>query len=223
MSDTSTPEVVTPPRALRRDAEANRVRILAAASALFAERGMDATLDEVAARAGVGVGTVYRRFPNKEALVDELFRDRMQEVVALAEAGLADADPWAGFVQYLTGMSELQACDRGLADLVMSRASHVERVAEIRELLQPLVAEMIARAQRAGLMREDVTATDLPLVAMMIRTVIVGGGDMAPELWRRAVAIVLDGLRPPGGATTPLVAPALDDSQLDEFMQRVKR
>src|SRR5580692_7177997 len=83
-------------RPLRRDAERNRQRILAAAAAVFTERGLDATLDEVARAAGVGVGTVYRRFPDKETLVSELFRDRIDALVTVAEEACAAADPWHG-------------------------------------------------------------------------------------------------------------------------------
>src|SRR5215212_11501130 len=88
-------------RPLRRDAQRNRERILAAARALFAERGVDATLDDVAARAGVGVGTVYRRYPNKDALLDELFEERIGELAALAEASRTAADPWTALVHFL--------------------------------------------------------------------------------------------------------------------------
>ena len=89
-------------RPLRRDAERNRQRILAAAAEVFTERGLDATLDEVARAANVGVGTVYRRFPDKETLVAELFQDRIDGMVAVAEQALAAPDPWQALVSYLS-------------------------------------------------------------------------------------------------------------------------
>src|ERR1700728_5125884 len=86
---------------LRRDAERNRQRILAAAADVFTERGLDATLDEVAKAAGVGIGTVYRRFPDKETLVSELFRERIDALVTVAETACTAPDPWRGLVSYL--------------------------------------------------------------------------------------------------------------------------
>src|SRR5215470_17846329 len=88
-------------RPLRRDAERNRQRILAAAAEVFTERGLDATLDEVARAAGVGIGTVYRRFPDKESLIAELFRDRIDALVTVAEEACAALDPWQGLTGYL--------------------------------------------------------------------------------------------------------------------------
>src|SRR6201996_3844948 len=88
-------------RRLRRDAERNRQRILAAAAEVFTEHGLDATLDEVARAAGVGVGTVYRRFPDKESLVAELFRERVDALVTVAEEACTARDPWQGLVTYL--------------------------------------------------------------------------------------------------------------------------
>ena len=100
MTATPGPEC-TPPRPLRRDAELNRQRILRAAAEIFTEQGLQATLDDVARRAGVGVGTVYRRFPDKETLADALFTERLDALVALAEDALADPDEWGSLVSFL--------------------------------------------------------------------------------------------------------------------------
>src|SRR3954466_16413344 len=108
-------------RPLRRDAQRNRVRILAAAKEVFAERGIDATLDDVAARAGVGVGTVYRRYANKDALLEELFEERIAELAALAEASLADGAAWQGLVRFLERVEELFAADRALEHVMLHR------------------------------------------------------------------------------------------------------
>jgi AcrR family transcriptional regulator len=93
--------MTSPTRPLRRDAERNRQRILAAAGELFAERGLSVTLDDIARHAGVGVGTVYRRFPDKNELIDALFEDRLKALCAAAEAALASDDPWDGLVLFL--------------------------------------------------------------------------------------------------------------------------
>src|SRR5215207_8155029 len=110
----------TPERPLRRDAERNRLRILAAAREAFAEEGLCVTLDEIARRAGVGVGTVYRRFPDKESLVDALFEHRMEEFVALAEECLRAEDPWEGLTCFLEQATEQHACDRGFKEVALS-------------------------------------------------------------------------------------------------------
>ena len=124
-------------RPLRRDAQRNRQRILAAARREFAERGLDVSMDDIARAAGVGVGTVYRRFPDKEQLIDALFEDRMAEMVELVERCLAIEDPWDGFVTFLAEMCGRQSADRGLKELLLStsrgeigRASCRERVSE---------------------------------------------------------------------------------------------
>src|SRR5437764_4872179 len=98
-------------RPLRRDAERNRRLILDTARAAFAEGGLRVTLDEIARRAGLGVGTVYRRFADKEALVDALFEDGIAELAAGAERALADDDPWRGFLDWFEAFVSLQAAD----------------------------------------------------------------------------------------------------------------
>src|ERR1700734_2300067 len=106
-------------RPLRRDAERNRQRILAAAAEVFTERGLDATLDEVARAAGVGIGTVYRRFADKEALIAALFRERVDNLVTVAEDACAAQDPWQPVVSYLEYAAAAMAGDTGLRQLMM--------------------------------------------------------------------------------------------------------
>src|SRR5499426_2539721 len=124
-----------PPRPLRRDAERNRQRILRAASEVFTTRGVEATLDDVAHHAGVGVGTVYRRFPDKEALIEALFEERLDTMVGLAEEGSANPDPWAGLVFFLEQAGGLLAGDRGLRQIVMFASHGRDRVGEPRARL----------------------------------------------------------------------------------------
>ena len=150
----------TPPsdRPLRRDAERNRQRILAAARDAFAEEGLSVTLDEIARRAGVGVGTVYRRFPDKEQLIDALFEDQMAEFVALAEECLHDEDPWDGLVRFLEQACHVHACDRGFKEVALSGTHGLERIARARQMMFPLVSQLVARAQADGSLRPDVAA-----------------------------------------------------------------
>src|SRR5215211_3742812 len=105
------------PAPLRADAERNRQRILEAAREVFADRGLDVTLDDIARHAGVGVGTAYRRFPNKEALVEALMVERIGELEALAQECLAQPDPWEGVAGYLERALAMQAADRGLKEV----------------------------------------------------------------------------------------------------------
>src|SRR5918998_4729568 len=114
----STP--TTPDRPLRRDAERNRQRILEAARDAFAEEGLRVTLDEIAHRAGVGVGTVYRRFPDKEQLIEALFEDRINDFATVAEECLRFDDPWTGLVRFLGRVTEAHAYDRGFKEIALS-------------------------------------------------------------------------------------------------------
>src|SRR5215216_5907506 len=116
-------------RPLRADAERNRERILAAAAMVFAEHGLDVSLDDIAAAAGVGVGTVYRRFPDKDALIDALFEDKIDGAVQLASDALEIEDPWEGLVTFMRGMCRMQAEDRGFKDALLSRDRGREHVA----------------------------------------------------------------------------------------------
>src|SRR5437870_11403927 len=111
--------MATTDRPLRKDAKLNRRKILDAARELFAERGLGVTLNDLAHHAGVGVGTVYRRFPDKAQLIDGLFEQRLEEFAELMNAALDDADPWPGFAGFLERALELQAADRCLRELVL--------------------------------------------------------------------------------------------------------
>jgi AcrR family transcriptional regulator len=125
--------VDTPPATdragLRRDAEINRQRVLAAAKELFRERGTEVTLNDIAAHAGVGVATVYRRFANKEELIDALFDDIIEQAAALAVEAAADADAWHGLISSLEKVCEIQAFDRGLRQVMFAseRKAHTDK------------------------------------------------------------------------------------------------
>ena len=209
-----------PARPLRRDAEENRRRLLEAAREVFAEAGFEATMDDVAARAGVGVGTAYRRFANKEELIGALFQDRIDELEAIIDRALAEEDPWQGVVSYLEGSIELQACDRGLKELVFSSQRHREFVEQARSRLKPRVDELVARAHAAGRLRPGIEATDLVVVQVMLGAV----SDPAvgePAAWRRFLPVLLDGLA--ADRPDPLPGAALSLEQLDVVMEAKHR
>src|SRR6266542_5619891 len=109
---------MTEPTRLRADAQRNRDKLLAAARAVFAEQGPEASLDEIAKRAGVGSGTLYRHFPTRDDLIGAVYAERVAENVALVERAQRHEDPWAGFAEYVRETCRAQAADRGLADLL---------------------------------------------------------------------------------------------------------
>ncbi|MEA2313644.1 MAG: hypothetical protein QOI03_336 [Solirubrobacteraceae bacterium] len=201
-------------RPLRRDAERNRQRILDSARVLFAERGLGASLDEIARHADVGVGTVYRRFPDKEQLIDALFEERLGEILAAATASLEMSDPWAAFAQFLERSMELQVEDRALKELLLSTTAAHERIERGRQQIQPVVAAILGRAQQAGVVREDLAISDLLLLQHGIGEAAAYTREAAPEAWRRMMLIALDGLRPDRRRPSPMPVPPLDDEQV---------
>jgi AcrR family transcriptional regulator len=216
--EATSPERPPGERPLRRDAERNRQRILTAAADAFAQGGLAVTMDEIARCAGVGVGTVYRRFPDKELLIEALFEQRIDELVALAEAARDDPDPFAGLMRFFETFLALQAADRGLKDVLLGTARGAGRATRARERIGPIVDDLLARACEAGDLRPDVAASDHALIQFVLGAVIDFTHDVAPDTWRRMLTIVLDGLRPSRGAPSPLPAPALDEAQLDRAM-----
>jgi AcrR family transcriptional regulator len=202
-------------RPLRRDAERNRSLLLAAARELFAERGLEVTMDQIAARAGVGVGTVYRRFGSRDEIIEALFEDRMEQVAALAESALRDDDAWAGLSGFLERLIEMQAADRGLKELLVSHVHHCQRVGAARERVIPIIERLVHRARESGQLRADASDTDIAPIIVMLGAVADFSQDVQPDLWRRYLAIVLDGLRPTGA---PLPVEPLDMARLETAM-----
>jgi AcrR family transcriptional regulator len=180
---------------LRRDAERNRKRILAAARRLIAERGLGVGYEEIAREADVGVGTVYRRFPTRDGLYYELFYDRVGAVVGILEEALAVEDPWEGLCQFMRSDFELQASDRGLREFMLGRADSTELGRRSRERIQPLVTELVERAHSAGRLRAEVGESDIAIILAMVGGLMDASIHVEPELWRRYLAMVLDGIK----------------------------
>lgn len=207
---------------LRADAERNRQRILAAAAKEFAERGLDVSLDDIAQAAGVGVGTVYRRFPSKDLLIDALFEDKIDGIVAIGEKALAEDEPWDGFVAFITGVCEHHARDRGLRDAMFTTGGP-ERIAEAKARIAPLGEQILRRAQDAGVVRSDVEGFDMPLLHFTVGYAAEKTRCEAPDYWRRLLTIVLDGLRPQRDDTAPMPSPPLTQDQFFASMSALKR
>lgn len=208
----------TEPRALRRDAALNRERLLAAARELFAEQGFEVTLDDIARHAGVGVGTAYRRFANKREVLDALFAEQTVELAAAADAGLADPDPWHGLVTYLETSLALQSRDKGLAQIVSGDRISAEQHDWNREVMAPKNRALVARAREAGMLRDDVTGTDLTFVQVGLNAIMTRSRDAYPDLYRRYLRLQLDGLRARPGTPTPLPVAALTSDQTHAVM-----
>ena len=203
---------------LRKDAALNRERLLAAASELFAERGLNVTLNDIAHHAGVGVGTAYRRFANKEEVIDALFEQRLQEVAALANEAFAEPDAWQALVTFLERSLEMQFGDRGLTQIMNSPHLGQRRVNEARDRIAPLIKKMVDRAKQQGILRSDFDQSDVIFLQLALTGVMDSTRTLAPTLYRRYLVMVLDGMRADRGALTPLPSPALTANQTHKVM-----
>jgi AcrR family transcriptional regulator len=208
----------TPARPLRRDAQANRDRIVAAARAAFAADGIEVPVEAIARRAAVGMGTLYRHFPAKEDLIDAVLEDAFAAFISAAEQALAEEDAWAGFRGFLERVFALHADNRGLKDIIASGAHGRARADAMRARMRPLLRRLVERAQEQGTLRADFTAEDMPLVFWAGGRVIEATAAVAPELWRRHLGLLLDGLR--AEAATPLPHPPLTRAQLNRASER---
>lgn len=211
------------PTPLRADAERNRQRLLDAAREVFATRGLDATLDDIARHAGVGTGTAYRRFPNKDAVIEALMVDRIAELEAIAKECLEEPDPWLGLTGYFERALVLMVNDRGLKDVLFSGGRGHERVADARRGLAAIVTQVVQRAVEAGVVRSDFAATDVPLISLMLNTLVDFSRDIEPELYRRYLTIIFDGLRPQREGADPLPVGPLDLPRFAEAIVNWRR
>lgn len=201
-------------RPLRADAARNRELILNTAAEVFAEQGLEAGYDEIARRAGIGVGTVYRRFPLRAELVQALFESRIEEMVATAEEASQRLDAWDGLTWFLERAVERQVADRGLKELMVRTISQDAHLSVGRERLGPILEALVARAKVDGTLRTDIETTDLGMQLMVMSSMTT---PEQPDLWRRYFALLLEGLRArPDQQPLPLVAPA--DEAMHELM-----
>jgi AcrR family transcriptional regulator len=217
-----TTQTNTNARPLRADAERNRRKILDAAAQVFADQGLEATLDEVAAAAGVGVGTIYRRFPDKDALVAALFEDAVDEIANLADAARNRKNSWDALVWFLEEALQRQCTNRGLRDVLVgsSLAEHQLESAKCR--IAPAIGVLVENAQADGYLRTDVVGADFPIMEMMISFLGNMTAAVSPDLWRRYLTILLDGLVVSRSAPSELrVVPV--DTVLSEALRSAHR
>ena len=199
-------EMATEVRAgVRSDARANRARILAVARGVFAAEGLEVPIREIARRAEVGVATVYRHFPTKEALLAEAFAEQMASCVEIVEECLADEDPWRGFRLVVERLMAVHALDRGLARAFTSHLGAVELAAE-RDRALHLLLDLVRRAKDAGGLREDFVVEDLVLVLMANEGIRAGTPATRVAASRRFAALVTQSFRA-GPTLAPLPSP----------------
>lgn len=197
-----------PSRARRADAVLNHDRLVQAAREVFAERGLTATLQDIAEHAGVGVGTIYRNFDSKHQIIETLYEEAIEGALAGVHEALEVADPWQALVTFFEVTASNQASDRGLTAMFLGSGTSKpldQTAARILDGVSPL----FDRAHAAGVLREGIVATDiLPIFAML--DAVYRLSDESPDLWRRYLALLLDGLRAKDRHDLPVRA--LDDA-----------
>ena len=187
----------------RADAARNHQRLIDAAAEVFAARGLDATLDDIARHAGVNVATAYRHFANKHELAQEFLQQCVDRAVAIAEEAAAEPDPWLGLTHFLERSLDMIASNRALVD-VLKRTYGSEHFCQLLQRMIVALDQLLARGRAAGVVRADVTSTDLAAILEMLSAVT---GRGVPGLPHRYIGLVLAGLRPsaeplPGEAPT---------------------
>ena len=210
---------------LRRDAEDNRQRLLTAAREVFGKQGIQATLHDVARRAGVGIGTAYRRFANKEELLDSLLVMQVDELELVLLKSLAEYDAWNGLVYYLEQALLIQANDRAIAQILSGSRIGQEKHDWMRDRLAPLVNKLVERAVLENAVRSDLTGTDLIFLQIGLSSIAettrknakAVSRDDVETLYRRYLWIFLDGIRT-GGSHTPLPVPALSTDETHQLL-----
>jgi AcrR family transcriptional regulator len=199
-------EPIAPLRPLRADAARNRARILDAARTAFAEAGLDVGVEEIARRAGVGKGTLYRRFPTKEALVRAIFEDLLDDLDEVVQAVDSEPDAMNAFLRFLDESAHRQATNQGFLDVVAQRLGAAMLTAEQRRRFLGSIARPLRRAQEAGGVRADLEPEDVVMIFRMLgaTTRPAPDGTSMDEHWPRYIGLIADALRP--SAATPLPA-----------------
>jgi len=201
----------------RADARRNRERVLRAAREVFAEEGVEGSVAEIARRAEVGAGTIFRNFPTKRDLLLAALEDSLGEISEAFDAAEAVEDPWDAFVVMFAGTAEVQARNRAFYDALGPELFREPRLQELHAARHVRTEALVLRAQEAGVLREDLRAEDLPFLLTAVGATgekCAGGAPLPEDLWRRYLGMVLDGLRPAGAS--PLDPPAPTFAQLTD-------
>ncbi|GAA2503034.1 TetR/AcrR family transcriptional regulator [Streptomyces longisporus] len=203
----------------RRDARRNRELLVEAAHEVFTEQGLQAPLDVIARRAGIGNATLYRHFPTRAALIDAVFRDQLGGTVAAGELARTAPDAWTGLDTYLRAVFHTLAADRGTNDLMTTHVQGIEALDEVHAHNRETLELLLARGREEGAIRSDVSTEDvLFALAALGRAVPALTAATAPDTWRRPLALFLDSLRP---APKTLPGSALTADQLADVLKEL--
>jgi len=206
---TTVPAAVPPANSsgggLRVDAERNRQRVIAAAREVFAELGLDVPMEEIARRAGVGIGTLYRRYPARGDLIAAAFETKMSAYAEATREALTDPDPWHGFCRLVEQVCAMQAGDRGFTAVMTMTFPTAKHFEADRDQAYADFSALIERAKATGRLRADFVAEDLPMFLMANAGVLAATADAAPETWRRLVGYLIQACA--ASAAQPLPAP----------------
>ncbi len=185
-------------RSPRVDAVRNRAAILTAASAVFATHGGGVDVREIARCAGVGMGTLYRHFPTKEALLETVLHDNFAEWTrASRDAAAAEKDPALALAGFLHDALERQASHRAMVERFAETWNSTDDMATCQRELHPVINDLVARCHNAGTLRAGVTGEDIALLLVALgRITQLANTRDRPHLWQRSLQIALDGLRP---------------------------
>jgi AcrR family transcriptional regulator len=192
------PEASPAVAAMRADARRNRQKVLKAARVCLARDGLDAQMEEIARRAKVGVGTLYRHFPTKDDLVFALAGERFDRLAENAREALERDDPWEAFCDFLRSSAEIQISDRALSEVMLDKGDVMREHAERVGILE-LVEQLMDRAKAPGALREDAEPEDVP----MLMCALGGAAEMPLMSGERYLALVIDGFRAPGATPMP--------------------
>lgn len=204
-------------RPLRADAARNRELILQTARKCFAERGISVTLNDIAHEAGVGVGTVYRRFADKDSLIEALLAAKFEAMNEAASRAADETDPREALRVYLMGAFEFRARDRALADAIVRAGKARPSIVHERDRLETQVTEIIRRAHDAGVVRVGFAWSDLPMLTAMVGAVADATREHDPGAWRRYAEVVVDGVLT-GRTEAPMVGEPLDRAAVERAL-----
>jgi AcrR family transcriptional regulator len=191
------------PASLRADAERNRARIIEAARRMFGDHGLTVPMADIARCAGVGVGTLYRRFPNRDDLVAATFAAKMTAYADAVDRARADPDPWRGLTGYLYTICRMQADDHGFTDVLTMTFPTVPAFEAERDRAYHGLVDLIERAKATGRLRDDFTPEDVVILLMANAGVINATAAAAPTAWRRLTALMIQSYRADGAVPAP--------------------
>ncbi|MEV7734648.1 helix-turn-helix domain-containing protein [Streptomyces sp. NPDC088921] len=206
------------PRGRRREADRNDARLMQAAREVFAEQGWDAPVSEIARRAGIGMGSLYRRYPSKELLAQRMRIVGMEQLVTQARTALSEEpDPWSAFARFLRDALSAQGPGGPLLPLVGGRLPATDDIVNASDRLRAALDDLVAGAHRAGVLRTDFTSADLPILLEHLTARIPVTGERAAALHLRYLDLVLAGLRTSAADPPTLQGPAPHWDELREL------